>query len=89
MRVKLKYKKDSRHQSGVNNALKSQGVQNLIRSQVERIANQANSMVEDDLSEPAFICGVELGEQALGFVSTYNIHAKRAEAKHRILQKCL
>lgn len=88
MRVSLKNIKAN--QSGIRACLKSGGVVGELRRLADAAASKACSMVsDDDMGEP-FVAKVKTsGVTAIGYVNTATPHGDRAEAKHRILQKCL
>lgn len=88
MRVSLKNIKVN--QSSIRACLKSGGVVGELRRLTNAAASKACSMVSaDDMGEP-FVANVKTsGVTAIGYVNTATPHGDRAEAKHRILQKCL
>lgn len=88
MRVSLKNIKGN--QSGIQACLKSGGVVGELRRLTNAAASKACSMVSaDDMGDP-FVANVKTsGVTAIGYVNTATPHGDKAEAKHRILQKCL
>lgn len=88
MRVSLKNIKAN--QSGIRACLKSGGVVGELQRLTSAAASRACSMVsDDDMGEP-FVAKVKTeGVTAIGYVNTATPHGDKAEAKHRILQKCL
>lgn len=88
MRVKLTNIKGN--QSGIQACLKSGGVVGELRRLTNVAASKACSMVSaDDMGDP-FVAKVKTeGVTAIGYVNTATPHGDRAEAKYRILQKCL
>lgn len=88
MRVSLKNIKVN--QKGIRACLKSGGVVGELQRLTSAAASRACSMVsDDDMGEP-FVANVKTeGVTAIGYVNTATPHGDRAEAKHRILQKCL
>lgn len=88
MRVSLKNIKGN--QKGIQACLKSGGVVGELQRLTSIAASRACSMVSDDgIGEP-FAANVKTsGLTAIGYVNTATPHGDRAEAKHRILQKCL
>lgn len=88
MRVKLTNIKGN--QSGIRACLKSGGVVGELQRLTNSAASKACSMVSaDDMGAP-FAANVKTsGVTAIGYVNTATPHGDRAEAKRRILQKCL
>ena len=88
MRVSLKNIKGN--QKGVQACLKSNGVVGELQRLTNAAASKACSMVSaDDMGDP-FVAKVKTESvTAIGYVNTATPHGDRAEAKHRILQKCL
>ncbi len=88
MRVSLKNIKGN--QKGVQACLKSGGVVGELQRLTSIAASRACSMVSDDGMGEPFAAKVKTsGVTAIGYVNTATPHGDRAEAKHRILQKCL
>ena len=88
MRVKLADIKGN--QRGIQACLKSSGVVGELRRLADAAASKACSMVSaDDMGDP-FIAKVKTdGVTAIGYVDSATPHGDRAEAKRRILQRCL
>lgn len=88
--MKVSLKNIKVNQSGIRACLKSGGVVGELRRLTSAAASKACSMVSaDDMGDP-FVANVKTsGVTAIGYVNTATPHGDKAEAKHRILQKCL
>lgn len=88
MRVSLKNIKGN--QKGVQACLKSGGVVGELQRLTNAAASKACSMVSADNMGDPFVAKVKTeGVTAIGYVNTATPHGDKAEAKRRILQKCL